>query len=260
MMIKAAAFAREISSVFGIEQIYASVILGSGLGRFAEILKDCEELPYDEISGFPQSSVSGHKGSLILGKLKDKDILCFSGRFHFYEGFNIEDTILPVQIAKELKAQRILISNAAGGIDERFRVGDLMLIQSAIRWISRIQRSVNKPFISNQMNEFSQLRNLADTLKIPVQAGNYIYVTGPNYESPAEIRAFRAIGAHAVGMSTYAEIMEAEHLSLPYAAISLISNMAAGMSGEKLDHSEIKAAADARMKDLNQLVGHYLTH
>ena len=258
-MNKTSVFVEQIKAAFGVQEVDAAVILGSGLGRFAESLQECQELLYAEIEGFPQSSVSGHKGSLILGRLNGKRILCFSGRFHFYEGFAIEETILPVQIAHAMQVQRLLISNAAGGIDERFRVGDLMLIQSAIRWLSRLGATAKRPFISNRMNQFSLLRNHAEELKIPVQAGNYIYVTGPNYESPAEIRAFRTIGAHAVGMSTYAETMEAERLNLPYAAISLISNMAAGMSGDKLDHSEIKAAADARMHDLNRLVGHYLT-
>ncbi len=231
-------------------KIDAVVILGSGLGSFGNEIEEPITVPYSEIPGFPQSTVQGHSGSLIFGTIGDKSVLAFSGRFHFYEGYNLEKTILPVQLAKAFETDILLISNAAGGINLDFQVGDLMVIDKIMSPTRELGITSNQKISDIAL----KVRNTATSLDIPTRKGSYLYVTGPNYETKSEIHAFRFLGGDAVGMSTAPELIEAERLGVKAAAISLITNAAAGVTDQKLDHAEVKDAADAKKEVFAKLV------
>lgn len=234
--------------------IEAAVILGSGLGGFADHIENSVAFPYEEISGMPVSSVEGHAGKLIFGQINNQNIMAFSGRFHHYEGFSFDETATPIYIAHSLGAKKLIVSNAAGAINTSFSVGDLMVIESVIRSNLSISPRGNKKHRYNHHQWVPKIRKIAANLGLVTQQGTYMYVTGPNYETKAEIRSFRRMGADAVGMSTAPELFEAARLKLKSAAISLITNMSTGVTGEKLDHEEVKAAADARKDDFAKLV------
>ena len=235
------------------KQIHAAVILGSGLGEYTEALEISQTIPYSDIPSFPQSTVEGHSGALIFGTLNGFKVLAFSGRFHFYEGYAIEETIIPVRLAHALGASKLLISNAAGGINLEYKVGDLMVIDHIIRPHRRMMAQSSKWHWN--MKIYADLAfSVANELGLSVHRGNYLYVFGPNYETKAEIHAYRAVGGDAVGMSTAAELMEATRLSLPAVGVSLITNAAAGITGQALNHDEVKKAANARKEDFARLV------
>ncbi|HKL18769.1 MAG TPA: purine-nucleoside phosphorylase [Halalkalibaculum sp.] len=236
------------------DNLEAAVILGSGLGSFGKSIADPSFIGYEDIPHFPSTSVKGHDGRLISGKVHGKNIIAFSGRFHHYEGYDFEETAIPVYIAKALGVKKLIISNAAGAINTDFEVGDLMVIDSVMRQNMGISPRGNPQHRYNHYPFADKARKLAASLELAVQRGTYIYVTGPNYESKAEIRAFRKMGADAVGMSTAPELFEAARLRLKSVAISLISNMATGVTKEKLDHEEVKIAAESRKEDFAKLV------
>lgn len=234
--------------------IEAAVILGSGLGGFTDHIENPLAVPYHNIPGMPVSSVEGHAGKLIFGKVNGHNVMAFSGRFHHYEGFSFEQTSTPVYLAKMLGAHKLIISNAAGAINTSFSIGDLMVIESIIRSNLSISPRGHQQHRYTHHKHVNRVRKLAAELGLVTQLGTYMYVTGPNYETKAEIRSFRWRGADAVGMSTATELFEAARLNLKSAAISLITNMSTGVTGEKLDHEEVKAAADARKEDFAKLV------
>jgi purine-nucleoside phosphorylase len=235
------------------KNIEAAVILGSGLGSFAHQIEK-EILPYSHIPHFPEPSVEGHKGQLICGKIGDKKIIAFSGRFHHYEGYTFEQAAIPVYVAKALKARKLIISNAAGAINTHFQVGDLMIIDSVMRQNMAISPKASEPLRYNHYPIAVKARKLAADLNLPIKQGTYLYAKGPNYETKAEIRAFRVMGADAVGMSTAPELFEAAKLKLKTVAISLISNMAAGLAKQPLGHHEVKRAAKNNENDFAKLV------
>ena len=232
----------------------AAVILGSGLGGFGDQIKNTSRISYSEIPSFPSTSVQGHDGELIFGTVNEKNVIAFSGRFHHYEGFSFEQTAIPVYLARVLGVGKLIISNAAGAINTDFSVGDLMVIDSVMRQNMSISPRGNSQHRYNHYPQAEKARKLAAELNLPIQRGTYLYAKGPNYECKAEIRAFRVMGADAVGMSTAPELFEAARLNLPAVAVSLISNMAAGVTNQKLDHEEVKAAADSRKEDFAALV------
>ncbi|WP_440998453.1 purine-nucleoside phosphorylase [Fodinibius sp. SL11] len=232
----------------------AAIILGSGLGGFVDQIKNPSTISYHDIPGMPVSSVEGHAGELIFGEVNGINVMAFSGRFHHYEGFSFDETATPVYIANHLGAKKLIVSNAAGAINTSFSVGDLMVIESVIRSNMAISPRGNKRHRYNHHQWVPKVREIAAELGLVTQQGTYIYVTGPNYETKAEIRSFRKMGADAVGMSTATELFEAARLNLKSTAISLITNMSTGVTGEKLDHDEVKEAADARKDDFAKLV------
>lgn len=236
------------------EKIDTAVILGSGLGDFTSVIEDAFSIPYSEIPGFPETSVQGHSGELFTGVVSGKPIIAFSGRFHHYEGHPFPITVIPVRLADAFSAEKLIISNAAGSINTEFSVGDLMVIDDIIRPFQSVSAAPSDRFRYNLYPEAARVRKIAAEIGLEVQRGTYIYVTGPNYESKAEIRAFRVLGADVVGMSTAPELIEASRLNLRAAAISLVTNMAAGVLKQKLDHSEVKEAAEARKDDFARLV------
>ncbi|MDX1637115.1 MAG: purine-nucleoside phosphorylase [Balneolaceae bacterium] len=238
----------------------AVIILGSGLGGFAGRIQKNSAIPYSTIPHFPATSVQGHDGTLISGTIGDNSIIAFSGRFHHYEGYSFEQTVLPVYLTKALQAEQLIISNAAGAINTSFSVGDLMVIEDIIRQNMTITPQGYKQFRYTHHRRVPEIRKLASDLGITTQFGTYIYAKGPNYETKAEIRAYRIMGADAVGMSTAPELMEAARLGIKTAAISMISNMAAGVTDGKLNHEEVSKAAELRKEDFAKLVTALIEH
>jgi purine-nucleoside phosphorylase len=230
------------------------VILGSGLGDFTSAIDDAFSVPYSEIPGFPETSVQGHSGELWTGTVSGRTVIAFSGRFHHYEGHPFSTTVLPVRLAAAFEARKLIISNAAGAINTEFSVGDLMVIDDILRPFHSVASVPSDRFRYSHYPVAAEVRKIAADIGLEVQRGTYVYVKGPNYESKAEIRAFRVLGADVVGMSTAPELVEASRLNLRAAAISLVTNMAAGVLKQKLDHSEVKEAAESRKEDFARLV------
>lgn len=234
--------------------IEAAIILGSGLGGFEAHIDQPLRIPYTDIPGMPISSVPGHEGILIFGTIDHHSVMAFSGRFHHYEGFSLKQTATPVYLAKALGVQKLIISNAAGAINTSFSVGDLMVIEDIIRNNLSISPKGYDKHRYLHHRWVNEAQRLAAELGLATQRGTYMFVTGPNYETKAEIRSFRKMGADAVGMSTAPELAEAARLELKSVAISLISNMASGVGKGTLNHDEVKAAADSRKEDFASLV------
>jgi purine-nucleoside phosphorylase len=234
------------------------IILGSGLGVLAEEIQNPTLLPYNEIPHFPVTTVEGHKGQLVIGELEGKNVVVMQGRFHYYEGYTMEEVVYPVRVMGQLGIKNLIITNAAGGVNLDFQSGDLMLIKDHINLLGtnpligpNIQQLGDRfPDMSEAYNP--GLRKLAaltaKDLTIHVQKGVYAAVTGPSYETPAEIRYLRIIGADAVGMSTVPEVIAANHMGIKVLGISCITNMAAGVLPEKLSHDEVVETAN-RVKD-----------
>ncbi|MEN9838848.1 MAG: hypothetical protein RL177_327 [Bacteroidota bacterium] len=233
----------------------AAVILGSGLGGFTEGLEILASIPYSDISGFPHVTVAGHSGTLFFAKSDGKTLLVFSGRFHHYEGHPFGSTVIPVELAKMFGANLLVVSNAAGGINVRYKVGDLMLIDDLMRIgfpVSEPGAPYSAAFPDNGMLSLAEKTALA--LQIPLRRGTYLYVKGPVYETPAEIRAYRTLGADAVGMSTMPELLQASRYGMRTLGITLVTNMATGVTGEKLAHADIQDVAERRKADFTRLV------
>lgn len=236
------------------ETVEAAVILGSGLGDFVSVINNPVSIPYSDIPDFPQTSVQGHTGELISGKVSGKQIIAFSGRFHHYEGHPFSKTVLPVHLAHAFNAGKLIISNAAGAINTGFRVGDLMVIDDIFRLFEPVSAGPSEPYRYNLAGTADRVREIAASISLEVQRGTYLFAQGPTYETKAEIRAFRILGGDVVGMSTAPELIEAARLNLPAAAISMVTNMAAGVTSGKLDHAHVKAAAESRKDDFARLV------
>lgn len=241
-----------------------AITLGSGLGDLADHLVDAVQIPYGEIPHFPVSTVAGHKGQFVVGKLEGREVLCMQGRFHYYEGYDLKQVTLPVRVMKLLGISTLIVTNAAGGINTGFRPGNLMLIED------HLNLTGENPLIGENLEVFGDrffdmtvaydaeyralAEQLAAELNIPLQKGVYAWLTGPNYETPAEIRYLRAIGADAVGMSTVPEVLVARHSGLRVCGISCITNLAAGMGDGLLSHEEVKETADRVKVDFIRLV------
>ena len=236
------------------QRIDSAVILGSGLGGFGEEIEQAQIIPYSEIPGFPQSTVAGHSGSLIFGMVEGKSVLAFSGRFHHYEGYPFSTTVIPVQLAHAFRVNKLIISNAAGGINFDFRVGDLMVIEHVLHPHIDIPIKPTKNWLDELKDNAERVSEIAQKIDISTKHGTYLFVNGPNYETKSEIIAFRHLGGDAVGMSTAPEIMEAYRLGTTAVAISLISNAAAGITDQKLDHAEVKEAAELKKDEFAKLV------
>lgn len=243
-----------------------ALVLGSGLGDYAESADVNVEMtiPYSEINGFPTSTVSGHKGQFVLGTVNGVKTAIMQGRVHFYEGYGISDVVLPIRLMRLMGAKVLFLTNASGGINEGFECGDFMLITD------HISSLIKSPLVGENIDELGvrfpdmseiydkDLREIikksADELDIKLKEGVYIQTTGPQYESPAEIRAFKALGADAVGMSTACEAIAANHIGMKICGISCISNLAAGISKTPLTHKEVQETADRVAPDFKKLL------
>jgi len=232
----------------------AAVILGSGLGGFAASIENRLSIPYSRIPGFPSTSVKGHSGELISGSVNGRNIIAFSGRFHHYEGHDFATTILPVSVSGAIGAKKLVISNAAGAINRTFGVGDLMAIEDVIRPVGMIYPFGSEKFRFTRQGSAARIARIGAGAGLFIRSGTYIYVKGPNYETKAEVRAFRRLNADVAGMSTVPEMMEASRLGIKTAAVSLVTNMAAGVLRQKLDHEEVKTIAEKKKADFAKLV------
>lgn len=225
------------------------LILGSGLGVLADEIENPTKIPYNEIPGFPVSTVEGHAGQLVIGTLQGKKVIAMQGRFHFYEGYSLDKVTLPVRVMKQLGVKSLIVTNAAGGINESFTPGDLMIITDHINnaGINPLigpndsTQGVRFPDMSTAYNKkyIELAKSVASKLNIDIKEGVYVGNTGPSYETPAEIRMLRTIGGDAVGMSTVPEVVVARHETIEVLGISCISNMAAGILDQPLSHNEV---------------------
>lgn len=235
-----------------------AVILGSGLGVLADEIENAVTVNYSDIPNFPVSTVEGHAGELVIGNLNGKCILCMKGRFHYYEGYTMKEVSFPVRVMKLLGINNMLVTNAAGGINKSFEPGDLMLITDHIKFFSDTPlrgRNIEEfgPRFPDMTNVYSrELRQIAKTASqkagVQLREGVYAFMSGPTYETPAEIRALTVMGADAVGMSTVPEAIIAAHSGMKVLGISCISNMAAGILDQPLNHQEVMDTAN-RVKD-----------
>jgi purine-nucleoside phosphorylase len=235
-----------------------AIILGSGLGDFAEQLQIHKSISTADIPGYPVSTVVGHKGKIHFAEYENKKVILFQGRVHFYEGYNINECIIPVYISYKLGAKHLLLTNAAGGINKNFVPGDLMLTTSfngmlikkeLTDLIGLTNQTGKNNFVNLPDPEFNNIiKKSAQSENINIKDGVYWYTKGPTYETPAEIKFFAKYGADAVGMSTVHEAVYSSYLGMKTAAISCITNFASGISNQKLSHSEVTETAD-RVKD-----------
>lgn len=231
-----------------------AMILGSGLGDYADGIDIEQTLDYTEIEGFPSSTVAGHKGRFVFGRVQGVPVVVMQGRVHYYEGYPMSDVVLPVRLMGLMGAKKVILTNAAGGLNPDFRPGDFMLLSD------HIATGVPNPLIGPNVEELGPrfpdmsevyskrmreiVRREAERLGIPLREGVYVQLTGPAYETPAEVRMCRIWGGDAVGMSTACEALAARHIGLEVCGISCITNMAAGISDRPLDHKEVQETAD----------------
>ncbi len=231
-----------------------AIILGSGLGNYADNIKVECEISYLDIPGFPVSTVPGHEGKFIFGYVDKIPVICMKGRVHFYEGYDISDVVLPTRVMKYLGARILFLTNASGGINYNYEPGNLMLIKDHISCF------VPNPLIGPNIDEFgtrfpdmsyvydrelsNKIHEAAIKCGIDLKEGIYAQLTGPSFESPAEIRMLRNLGADAVGMSTVVEAITAAHLGMRVCGVSFVTNLAAGMLPEPLSHEDVQKAAD----------------
>ncbi|PTY78624.1 purine-nucleoside phosphorylase [Heyndrickxia sporothermodurans] len=225
------------------------LILGSGLGVLADEIENPLKIQYKDIPNFPISTVEGHAGQLVFGKLSGKDVVAMQGRFHYYEGYSFDQVTFPVRVMKELGVEVLVVTNAAGGVNKDYEPGDLMIISDHINNMGSnpligpndARFGARFPDMSEAYNKElrSQAKEIASQLNIKIQEGVYVGNTGPTYETPAEVRMIRTLGGDAVGMSTVPEVIVARHAGLKVLGISCISNMASGILDQPLTHDEV---------------------
>ena len=225
------------------------LILGSGLGVLGDEIENATTIKYEDIPNFPVSTVEGHAGQLVIGTLEGKTVIAMQGRFHYYEGYTIQEATFPVRVLKALGVETIIVTNAAGGVNKTFVPGDLMIITDHINF------SANNPLIGPNDNELGvrfpdmssaytkelilKTKEICKKSNINVKEGVYAFMTGPSYETPAEIRMLQVLGSDAVGMSTVPEVIVASHAQMKVLGISCITNMAAGILDQPLNHEEV---------------------
>lgn len=241
-----------------------AIILGTGLGELVKEITERQEIPYTEIPNFPVSTVEGHTGKLIFGKLGDKDIMAMQGRFHYYEGYNMDQVTFPVRVMKAIGIKTVFLSNASGGMNDDFEVGDLMMITDHInRFPEHPLRGKNHddlgprfPDMSDAYSKRLQKKALeiAEELGIKLQKGVYVGTSGPTFETLAEYKFFRIIGGDAVGMSTVPEVIVARHAGLEVFAISVITDI--GIEGKLVEvtHEEVQKAALVAQPKMTQIM------
>lgn len=241
-----------------------ALILGSGLGNYADEIKIIQTIDYTEIKGFPISTVKGHKGRFVFGYIEETPVVIMQGRVHYYEGYPMSDVVLPTRLMGLLGAKKLLLTNAAGGANPSFKPGDFMMITD------QITTGVPSPLIGPNLDELGPrfpdmsevyskrlqnvIRNCANECGIDLKEGVYVQFTGPAYETPAEVRLAQSWGGDAVGMSTACEALAARHMGIEVCGISCITNMAAGLSKVQLDHKEVQETADRVAKSFKELV------
>ena len=241
-----------------------ALVLGSGLGGYADEIDVRDKIDYTDIEGFPVSTVPGHHGQFVFGFVREVPVVIMKGRVHYYEGYSISDVVLPIRLMGLLGAETLFLTNAVGGINDSFRIGDFMLIRDHILY------GVPSPLIGANIEELGtrfpdmsevyskilqeKIKNAAKGIGVGLQEGVYLQTSGPNFETPAEIRAYKALGADVVGMSTACEAVAANHMGMKVCGISCISNLAAGISKTPLTHDVVQEMADKAAPRFKALV------
>ena len=249
----------------GTLQPVLGIVLGSGLGRLADEIQDPTVIPYKELPGFPVSTATGHKGNFIVGQLGGKTVIAMQGRIHFYEGYGMDKVVLPIRVMIALGIKTLIVSNAAGGTNLSFHVGDLMIIRDHINLLPNPLIGPNLEDLGPRFPDMTRpydpglMRlavSLARKMGIPLQHGVYVGGTGPSYETPAEYKYFRAIGGDAVGMSTIPEVIVARHAGVPVFGISVITNEAHDDYADDYvnDGEDVVAAANAAADKMSRLI------
>ena len=245
-------------------QSKVALVLGSGLGDYGDNIDILYRVDYAEIDNFPISTVEGHQGRFLFGYIKDVPVVVMQGRIHYYEGYSMSDVVLPIRLMHLMGAEILMLTNSSGGLNPAFVPGDLMMITD------QISTFVPSPLIGKNIDELGtrfpdmthiydrslqqMIRDVAKDMDFSLKEGVYIQFTGPNYESPAEVRMARLLGADAVAMSTACEAVAAKHMGMRICGISCISNMAAGITGQPLSHEEVKAAGERVAPVFSKLV------
>ena len=245
-----------------------ALVLGSGLGNYADSVKVVKEIPYSEIDGFPVSTVPGHDGTLIFCEIKDKKVVIMNGRVHYYEGYSMPEVVLPLRVLHLLGAKTVILTNAVGAINEEYSIGDF------VTNIDHISSLVPSPLLSENIDELGErfvdmshiydedmisiVEAVAEKENITTHRGVMIQTTGPQFETPTEIKAYRNMGADTVGMSTVVEAIAAKHMGMRVCTVSCITNLAAGMQA-KLSHEEVKKASDNSSANFTKLIDGLLT-
>ncbi|MDP3313727.1 purine-nucleoside phosphorylase [Lutibacter sp.] len=252
----------------GVSKPDFGIILGTGLGNFVENINVTLAIPYKEIPNFPISTVPGHSGELIIGKIGAKNVIAMKGRFHYYEGWTMEETVFPVRVMKYLGVENLIVSNASGGVNSAFKVGDIMLISDHINFIpDHPLRGKNEdrfgPRFVDMHEPYSKkmiakMEQIAAKLNIPLQKGIYLALQGPTFETPAEYRMVKLVGADAVGMSTVPEVIVAKHMGMTCVGISVITDL--GIEGiiESVSHEEVQEVAKIAEKKVGILVKEFI--
>ena len=241
-----------------------ALVLGSGLGGFADKIEKESEIPYSEITGFPLSTVPGHEGKFIFGSVGGVRVAAMQGRVHYYEGYDMDEVVLPIRILRLMGAEKLILTNAAGGINPSFESGDFMIIKdhiasfvpSVLRGANIDELGVRFPDMSSIYDPelISDIKKSAAKVGINIKEGVYLQTPGPNYESCAEIQMYKILGADAVGMSTACEAIAANHMGMKICGISCISNLAAGIAKHPLTHAEVKETADRVSVQFEELI------
>ena len=241
-----------------------ALVLGSGLGEFADQLTIDPKIPYADIPHFPVSTVAGHDGCFMLGRVEGCPVLIMKGRVHYYEGYSMQEVVMPVRVMQMLGAKILILTNAAGGINASYKPGILVRITDQITsFVPSPLIGANLDSIGTRFPDMShvydtelgeQMEAVAKKQRIALEEGVYLQTTGPNYETPAEIRMFRTLGADLVGMSTACEAMAARHAGMRVVGVSCVTNMAAGMSKVELNHKEVQETADRVAQDFQTLI------
>jgi len=252
----------------GITKPDYGIILGTGLGNLVEKIEIEITIPYEQIPNFPVSTVAGHSGELIFGSMGAKKVLAMRGRFHYYEGWTMEQTTFPVRVMKYLGVENLIVSNASGGVNPAFKVGDIMLITDHINFIpDHPLRGKNEdrfgPRFVDMHEPYShkmiaKMEQIAEKMNIPIQKGVYLALQGPTFETPAEYRMVKLVGADAVGMSTVPEVIVAKHMGMTCFGISVITDLGVEGIVEAVSHEEVQKAAKLSEKAIGKLVEEFV--
>ncbi len=247
-----------------------AIVLGSGLGDYANDIRVEAELDYHEIEGFPISTVPGHAGKFIFGYVNDVPVVCMKGRVHYYEGYPISDVVLPARLMKLMGAKILFLTNASGGINPSFTAGDFMMLNDHVSlWAPNPLIGANIDELGVRFPDMTHvydgdlqdiLRRTAKESGITLKEGVYAQLTGPSFESPAEIQLLHKLGVDAVGMSTVVEAIAANHMGMKICCISCVCNLAAGMTANPLTHEEVQEAANAAAPKFRRLVTEAVTN
>lgn len=257
-----------IKDKIGNKTIDIAIVLGSGLGVLKDDIQNKIVINYKDIPEFPISTVPGHAGELIIGEMSGKTIIAMNGRFHYYEGYDIKQVVFPIRVFSLLGVKKIILTNAAGGINLNYKPGDFMVINDHLSFFAEsVLRGKNEDEFGVRFPDMSEVYDKEEVKKIKsiiekyagiAQEGVYAYMKGPCFETPAEIRALRVLGADAVGMSTVPEAIVAKHSGMKVVAVSCITNMAAGVTNNKLSHEEVNETADRVKGEFKEIIKDYL--